>query len=74
MCCAEATPHNTPNLSVAGQSDRPSGNWLNFGSPVFYVTDLLQNTETLVRLGFGKDPRLANGIALIKQKQNQQGR
>jgi hypothetical protein len=42
-----------------GWSDKPSGNWWKFGFPVFYVTDLLQNVEALVRLGLGKDPRLS---------------
>ena len=58
----------------SGFSDRPSRNWWKFGFPVFYVTDLLQNVEALVRLGFGHDPRLANALDLIRQKQDAQGR
>jgi hypothetical protein len=57
-----------------GWSDKPSGNWWKFGFPVFYVTDLLQLVEALVRLGYGNDPRLANAIQLIRQKQDSNGR
>ena len=41
----------------SGWNPKPSGNWWKFGFPVFYVTDLLQNVEALVRLGYGDDPR-----------------
>jgi hypothetical protein len=57
-----------------GYSDRPSGNWWKFGFPVFYVTDLLQIVEALVRLGFGHDPRLANTLELVREKQDEFGR
>jgi hypothetical protein len=57
-----------------GYADKPSGNWWKFGFPVFYVTDLLQNVEALVALGYGNDPRLANALALIREKQDAQGR
>jgi len=58
----------------AGWSDKPSRNWWKFGFPVFYVTDLLQNVEALVRLGYGTDPRLENALTIIHQKQDAQGR
>lgn len=58
----------------SGYSDRPSGNWWKFGFPVFYVTDILQIVEALVALGYGQDPRLANALALIRSKQDAQGR
>ncbi len=57
-----------------GYADKPSGNWWKFGFPVFYVTDLLQNVEALVRLGFGRDPRLSRALELIRQKQDDRGR
>ena len=57
-----------------GWSEKPSGNWWKFGFPVFYVTDLLQNIEALVRLGYGKDPRLSNALKLIREKQDGNGR
>lgn len=57
-----------------GWSDKPSGNWWKFGFPVFYVTDLLQNVEALVRLGYGQDPRLANALQVVREKQDSQGR
>jgi hypothetical protein len=57
-----------------GYSDKPSGNWWKLGFPVFYITDLLQLVESLVALGHGRDPRLANALALIRDKQDAQGR
>ena len=57
-----------------GYSNKPSGNWWKFGFPVFYVTDLMQNVEALVGLGYGSDPRLAPALTMIREKQNVQGR
>ena len=53
---------------------KPSRNWWKFGFPVFYVTDILQIAEVLVRLGKGSDPRLSNTLELIREKQDQNGR
>lgn len=53
--------------------DKPSRNWWKFGFPVFYVTDLLQLTEAHVSLGYGDDPRLANALNIIREKQNARG-
>jgi hypothetical protein len=58
----------------SGWSDKPSGNWWKFGFPVFYVTDLLQIVEALAGLGYGNDPRLANALTIIREKQDSQGR
>jgi hypothetical protein len=55
-------------------ASKPSRNWWKFGFPVFYVTDLLQLVEALVVLGYGNDPRLANTLDMIRQKQDEQGR
>ena len=57
-----------------GYSNKPSQNWWKFGFPVFYVTDLLQNVEALVGLGYGHDPRLENALTIIREKQDAQGR
>ncbi|MCP4357990.1 MAG: nitrogen fixation protein NifH [Chloroflexi bacterium] len=57
-----------------GWSDKPSRNWWKFGFPVFYITDLLQNVEALVRLGYGNDPRLTNALNIIREKQDADGR
>ncbi len=57
-----------------GYSVKPSQNWWKFGFPVFYITDLLQNVEALVGLGYGKDPRLTNALDFIRGKQDSQGR
>jgi hypothetical protein len=56
-----------------GWNEKPSGNWWKFGFPVFYVTDILQIAEALVKLGYGSDPRLANALAIIRSKQDDQG-
>ena len=53
---------------------KPSGNWWKFGFPLFYITDLLQLVEALVALGHGSDPRLSGARALIREKQDSQGR
>ena len=58
----------------SGGTGTPSGNWRKFGFPVFYVTDILQVVEALVALGHGHDPRLANALAFIRDKQDDQGR
>ena len=55
-------------------SPKPSGNWWKFGFPVFYVQDVLHIAEALVRLGYGKDPHLANALQLIRDKQDAAGR
>lgn len=57
-----------------GWSDRPSGNWWKFGFPVYYVTDVLQIVDALGRLGYGSDPRLADAIRLVVDKQDAHGR
>ena len=57
-----------------GWAEKPSGNWWKFGFPVFYVTDILQIAEALVKLGHGKDKRLKNTLELIRSKQDEKGR
>ncbi len=57
-----------------GYSDKPSRNWWKFGFPVFYITDLLQNVEALVGLGYANDPRLAHALTTIRDKQDARGR
>ncbi len=53
---------------------KPNRSWWKFGFPVFYVTDVLQNVEALVGLGLGADPRLANAMKIIRDKQDRDGR
>jgi hypothetical protein len=57
-----------------GYTAKPSGNWWKFGFPVFYVTDILQIAEAMVRLGYATDKRMANTLGLIRGKQDAQGR
>ena len=54
--------------------EKPSRNWWKFGFPVFYVTDLLQLADAMVRLGYGHDPRLSTTLNLIREKQDSEGR
>jgi len=58
----------------SGWAEKPSGNWWKFGFPVFYITDLLQIIEALVALGYAADPRLANALEIVRQKQDASGR
>jgi hypothetical protein len=58
----------------SGYAAKPSGNWWKFGFPVFYITDILQIAEGLTGLGYGDEPRLANTLKLIREKQDEQGR
>jgi hypothetical protein len=53
---------------------KPDRRWWKFGFPVFYVADVLQNVEALATLGYGRDKRLANALALILAKQDERGR
>ncbi len=62
------------NYPYPSYAKAPSGNWWKFGFPVFYVTDILQNAEALVRLGYGADPRLVGALDIIRGKQDEQGR
>jgi hypothetical protein len=63
-------PRGLPNT----RGGKPSGNWWKFGFPVYYAADILQIAEVMARLGHGKDPRLANTIKIIREKQDSQGR
>ena len=53
---------------------KPNTSWWKFGFPVFYITDILQNLEALVRCGYGDDPRLVSARQLIASKQDGMGR
>lgn len=53
--------------------NKPNRAWWKFGFPVFYVTDLLQLAEALVRLGYGNDERLNGVLDIIREKQTEEG-
>jgi hypothetical protein len=57
-----------------GRGNRPSTSWFKFGYPIGYITDVLQNLEVLIALGQVRDPRLANALELVVNKQDEQGR
>jgi hypothetical protein len=70
LCSTDPARAQYPNRNNA----KPSVNWTKFGFPVFYITDILQLLEALVALGYGQNPRLANALDLVRQKQDEQGR
>jgi hypothetical protein len=57
-----------------GRGEKPSQNWWKFGFPLFYVTDVLQLAEVLISLGYAKDARLRNTLALIRDEQDADSR
>jgi hypothetical protein len=57
-----------------GNTPKPSRDWWLFGFPVFYITDIMQIVEAQERLGYGADPRLANALQLVREKQDMHGR
>lgn len=59
---------------IGGDNDKPSRSWFQFGYPVGYITDVLQNLEVLTALGYGKDKRLQNAMDMLLSKQDEQGR
>jgi hypothetical protein len=53
---------------------KPNRSWFQFGYPIGYVTDVLQNLTALAALGCAADERVAAGKAYILSKQDVQGR
>jgi hypothetical protein len=56
------------------KSGVPNVKWWQFKFPDFYATDILKMAEALTALGYGADPRLANTLKLIREKQDENGR
>jgi hypothetical protein len=56
------------------KSGIPNVKWWQFKFPDFYATDILKMAEALTALGYGADPRLANTLKLIREKQDDSGR
>jgi hypothetical protein len=57
-----------------GWASKPSRSWFQFGYPIGYVTDVLQNLEVLTALGYANDPRLWPAVELVRSKQDGHGR
>jgi hypothetical protein len=55
-------------------SERVSSTWFKLGFPLSYWSDVLELTAVLVALGYGRDPRLANALNFVLEKQDDQGR
>jgi hypothetical protein len=54
--------------------ERISSDWIKFGYPLSYTSDILEALEVLAGLGHARDPRLANAIEFALAKQDAQGR
>ncbi len=50
----------------------PDPRWWQFSFPAF--ADIMRIAEALTALGYGADPRLANTLTLIREKQDENGR
>ncbi|HVN54909.1 MAG TPA: hypothetical protein VMT46_11315 [Anaerolineaceae bacterium] len=55
-------------------TQRVSSTWFKFGFPLSYWSDVLETAGVLADLGCGGDPRLANALHFILDKQDEQGR
>jgi hypothetical protein len=53
---------------------RVSGEWFKFGFPLSYTSDVLEVLLALGEAGYGRDPRLANALALVESKRGADGR
>ncbi|MFC1953320.1 nitrogen fixation protein NifH [Chloroflexota bacterium] len=57
-----------------GMGSRPNSSWFKFGFPLGYITDVLQNLEVLAYLDQAQNPKLAQALELVINKQDEQGR
>ena len=57
-----------------GMGKKPNASWFRFGYPVGFISDVLLNLEVLAALGQAGNPKLANALELVINKQNEQGR
>jgi hypothetical protein len=64
----------TADYPMGWGNTRPNGSWFRLGFPSGYVTDVLQNLEVLVELGYGHDSRLTPAIEWLLTKQDERGR
>ncbi len=55
-------------------SGRISGEWFKFGFPLSYTSDVLETMLALSGAGYGRDPRLQNGLQFVKSKRGPDGR
>lgn len=68
----EGDPLNAGYPTPGGK--KPSRSWFQFGLPVGYVADVLQNLEALAALGRGADPRARQAAEWVLSKQDADGR
>jgi hypothetical protein len=50
-----------------------SPNWFQFDFPLSYWSDVLENVDILVRLGYGVDKRIQDALQFILEKQDEHG-
>ena len=63
-----------PALANYPYTERISSTWFKLGFPLSYWSDVLENVAVLTALGYGHDPRVANAVQWILDKQDAQGR
>lgn len=55
-------------------SDKVSSTWFKLGFPLSYWSDVLEVVDALAQAGYGHDPRLADGVQWVLDRQDDQGR
>lgn len=70
---AEFLLDRDPAVADYPYTQRVSSTWFKLGFPLTYWSDVLETVQNLVDLGYGDDPRLANAIQFILDKQDEQG-
>ncbi|HEY52849.1 MAG TPA: nitrogen fixation protein NifH [Caldilineae bacterium] len=71
---AEFLLSRDPAVADYPYTQRVSSTWFKLGFPLTYWSDVLETVQNLVDLGYSDDPRLANAIQFILDKQDAQGR
>jgi hypothetical protein len=67
-------PGGVPQVHFPSVGEGISSDWIKFGYPLSYTSDILEALEVLAGLGHAHDPRLANAIQFALAKQDAQGR
>ena len=55
-------------------SDKVSSTWFKLGFPLSYWSDVLEVVDVLAQAGYGHDPRLADGVQWVLDRQDAEGR
>jgi hypothetical protein len=71
---AEFLLSRDPAAADYAYTGRVSSTWFKLGFPLTYWSDVLETAGVLVDLGYGDDPRLANALQFVLDKQDDRGR